>query len=82
MIHSKMKKSEVGALVMENTEKEELAVFASVFTSGTAYQEPQTTEIRKSLKKRSLLISCRGSASQVLFSYLYNLLKVSKGAQY
>lgn len=46
MIHSKMKKSEVGALVMENTEKEELAVFASVFTSGTAYQEPQITEIR------------------------------------
>lgn len=77
MIHSKMKKSDVGVLVMENTE-EELAVF----TSGTAYQEPQTTEIRKSLKKRSLLISCRGSASQVLFSYLYNLLKVSKGAQY
>lgn len=53
MIHSKMKKSEVGALVMENTEKEELAVFASVFTSGTAYQEPQTTEIRKPEEKKS-----------------------------
>lgn len=54
--------SQVDTLVTENTKKEELSFFTSVFTAGTApIQESQTLEIRKSLKKRSLLINCRGS---------------------